>query len=219
MSENSLVGRFVTLEGGEGAGKSTLLKALMARAKEHGIASMSTREPGGTPLAEELRKIALNPPEGEHWSPLAEALLMNAARADHLEKKIRPALEGGQWVFCDRFSDSTLAYQSAGDGVSMPTLLTMEAAVLEWSRPDLTLILDAPPEDLLKRRKQRQGAGDAFEQRPLAFHRNVRKAFQNIARQWPERCILLDALAPPGRLLEEAWATIEARCLAGAGRA
>lgn len=214
-----LLGRFVTLEGGEGAGKSTLLDGIMQRAKEHGIGAIKTREPGGTPLAEKLRTLALNPPGGERWSPLAEALLMNAARADHLEKKIRPALERGQWVICDRFSDSTLAYQSAGQGVSMPTLLTMEAAVLEWSRPDLTLVLDAPPEKLLARRKKRGENTDAFEGRPMAFHRNVRKAFLQIAERWPERCIVLDALVPPARLLEEAWATIEARCLSGAGRA
>lgn len=219
MNNNGLLGRFVTLEGGEGSGKSTLLKALVKRASEHGIMSVSTREPGGTPLAETLRQLALTPPGGERWSPLAEALLMNAARSDHLEKKIRPALEGGQWVFCDRFSDSTLAYQSAGDGVSMPTLLSMEAAVLAWSRPDLTLILDAPPEELLARRAKRAGPSDAFEERPLKFHQDVRTAFRQVAERWPERCIILDALTPPARLLEEAWATIEARCLAGAGRA
>ena len=218
IMNEGLLGRFVTLEGGEGAGKSTLLKGLLGRAKEHGIAAIETREPGGTPLAEAVRKLALEPRDQETLSSLTEALLMNAARSDHLEKKIRPALESGQWVFCDRFSDSTLAYQSVNAGVPMPTLLSLEAAVLEWSRPDLTLILDAPPEKLAERRKSREST-DAFETRPMAFHRSVRMAFRQIADRWPERCILLDALAPPGRLLEEAWATIEARCLSGAGRA
>lgn len=218
MMNEGLLGRFVTLEGGEGAGKSTLLKGLMARTKEHGIGAIETREPGGTPIAEAIRNLALTPPQGEALNPLAEALLMNAARADHLEKKIRPALESGQWVFCDRFSDSTLAYQSVNAGVPMATLLSLEAAVLEWSRPDLTLILDAPPEKLAARRKSRGGT-DAFESRPMAFHQSVRLAFRQIADRWPDRCIVLDALAPPGRLLEEAWATIEARCLSGAGRA
>lgn len=218
MSRN-LLGCFVTLEGGEGSGKSTLLTALAARAKEHGIDAITTREPGGTPLAESLRQLALNPPNGQKWSPMAEALLMNAARLDHLDKKIRPALEAGQWVFCDRFSDSTLAYQSIGEGVAMSTLLTMEALVLEYSRPDITLILDAAPEKLLARRAKRAEATDSFEARPISFHRSVREAYLGIAKKWPERCIVLDALTPQARLLEEAWASIEARCLAGAGRA
>ncbi|MEM7661525.1 MAG: dTMP kinase [Pseudomonadota bacterium] len=214
-----LQGRFVTLEGGEGSGKSTLISSLAARAKEHGISAEVTREPGGTPLAEVIRNLALKPPKEEVWSPLAEALLMNAARTDHLEKLIRPALERGQWVLCDRFSDSTIAYQSAGGGVSMSTLLTIEASVLEWSRPDLTLILDAPPEALLKRRKTRDATDDCFETRPIGFHRAVRNAFLQIAQRNPDRCVILDAEQAPGRLLEEAWAAIEARCLSGAGRA
>jgi len=214
-----LLGCFITLEGGEGSGKSTLLENLISRAKEHSIDVVKTREPGGTPLAESLRDLALNPPEGEQWSPMAEALLMNAARSDHLEKKIRPALDAGQWVFCDRFSDSTLAYQSVDGGVSMSTLLTMEALVLENSRPDVTLILDAPPEKLIARRQARGGQTDSFEARPMHFHRGVREAFLTISRKWPERCVVLDALAQESRLLEEAWAAIEARCLSGAGRA
>lgn len=217
--DDSMLGRFITLEGGEGAGKSTLIKALADRAKANSISAETTREPGGTPLAETVREIALNPPRGEAWSPLAEALLMNAARADHLEKKIRPALERGQWVFCDRFADSTLAYQSAGGGVPMSTLLSMEATVLEWSRPDLTFILDAAPEKLVERCRSRGGTSDAFEQRPMKFHQDVRNAFLQIAKRNPDRCVVLNALQPPGRLLEEAWAAIEARCLAGAGRA
>lgn len=216
---NNLLGCFVTLEGGEGSGKSTLLAALATRAKAHNIDVVATREPGGTPLAEALRDLALNPIKGERWSPMAEALLMNAARSDHLETKIRPALEAGQWVLCDRFSDSTLAYQSIDQGVSQATLLTMEAFVVENTRPDVTLILDAPPEKLLARRQARGGTHDTFEARPIAYHRQVREAFLNIARKWPNRCIVLDATKTPERLLEEAWAAIAARCLAGAGRA
>ena len=217
--KDSLLGCFITLEGGEGSGKSTLISALAARAHEHHINVVTTREPGGTPLAEALRNLALNPAKGESWSPMAEALLMNAARSDHLDKKIRPALQAGQWVLCDRFSDSTLAYQSVDHGVSQSTLLTMEALVVESTRPDVTLILDAPPEKLLERRQARGSASDAFEKRPMAYHRKVREAFLSIARKWPERCIVLDATQTPERLLEEAWAAIEARCLAGAGRA
>ncbi|MEM9667754.1 MAG: dTMP kinase [Pseudomonadota bacterium] len=215
----ALQGRFITLEGGEGSGKSTLIKALADRAKEHDISTVITREPGGTPLAEAVRSVALNPPEETEISPLTEALLMNAARVDHLEKLIRPALESGQWVLCDRFADSTLAYQSVSGEVAMATLLSLEAAVLEWSRPDLTLILDADPEILLKRRASRAEGDDSFEARPLAFHRSVRETFLQIAKRNPERCTVLDAEQAPGRLLEEAWATIEAHCLSGAGRA
>lgn len=212
------LGCFITLEGGEGAGKSTLLDALAARAAQEGVTSIKTREPGGTLLAESLRALILTPPEGAQLSPMAEALMLNAARSNHLDQKIRPALETGHWVFCDRFSDSTLAYQSAGDGVAMSTLLAIEALVIESTRPDITLILDAPPEDLLERRRARGGPADAFEARPLEFHRNVRDAFLAIARKWPERCIVLDALLPQNRLLEDAWAAIQARCLSGAGR-
>ncbi len=219
MVNKGMLGRFITLEGGEGAGKSTLLNGLVNRAKAYDIGAITTREPGGTPLAEAVRKLVLTPPQNAQLGPLVEALLMNAARRDHLEKMIRPAIEDGQWVFCDRFSDSTLAYQSVGGAVPFSTLLTIEAAVLEYSRPDLTLILDAPPDQLLKRRLTRGGKTDAFEARPMKFHQDVRQAFLKIAKQWPERCVVLNALTPPDRLLEEAWCVIEARCLAGAGRA
>jgi len=219
MSKKNLLGCFITLEGGEGSGKSTLMSSLTARAQEKGITAITTREPGGTPLAEKLRDLILHPAEGQQWSPMAEALMLNAARSDHLEKKIRPALEAGKWVFCDRFADSTLAYQSAGQGVAMSTLLAMEAFVVEYSRPDVTLILDAPPEKLLERRRARGGKADNFETRPIQFHRNVRSAFLSIAKKNTERCIVIDALLPETRVLEEAWAAIEARCLCGAGRA
>lgn len=219
MTTNNLLGCFITLEGGEGTGKSTLLAALAKRAKENDISTLTTREPGGTPLAESLRKLTLNPPNGQRWSAMAEALLMNAARSDHLEKKIRPALEAGQWVLCDRFSDSTLAYQSVSKEVSLATLRTMEALVVEATRPDITLILDAAPEKLLARRQARGGGSDTFEGRPMQFHRSVREAFLQIARQSPNRCVVLDAMQQPERVLEEAWAAIGARCLAGAGRA
>ena len=118
-------GMFITLEGGEGAGKSTLQNALTDRLNASGYSVIATREPGGTKLAEAIRDLTLHPP-GDDWSPMAEALLMNAARTDHLEKVIRPALERGSWVICDRFSDSTLAYQSAADGVNLKQLRRLE---------------------------------------------------------------------------------------------
>ena len=203
-----MMGLFVTLEGGEGAGKSTLLAGLMARCAQNGIDVTETREPGGTPLAEQIRALVLNPPESQVISPLAEALMLNAARQDHLEKRIRPALASGRMVICDRFSDSTRAYQGAMGGVSPGLLRSLESSVLGETRPDLTLILDADPEALVERRKARGGALDAFEARPLSFHTAVRDAFVEIAGEDPDRCIMLNALRTPERLLDEAWAAI-----------
>ena len=182
-------GLFITLEGGEGAGKSTLQRALVDKLEATGQEVVATREPGGTPLAEAVRQLALHPP-GHAWSPMAEALLMNAARTDHLEKVIRPALDRGAWVICDRFSDSTLAYQSAG-GLSMKVLKRLEKTVLDKTTPDLTLILDAPIGQL---RIRRGSDSDAFEDRGMEFHDSVREAFLRIAEDEPERCVLILSL-------------------------
>lgn len=185
-------GRFITLEGGEGAGKSTLIAGLSEAIKGRGQSVITTREPGGTVLAEQVRTLALTPPDNEQWSPLAHALLMNTAREDHLQKKIRPALDAGQWVICDRFADSTRAYQSI-DGVAPDILLAIERAVLANTVPDLTLILDADPRALAMRRKAR-GTQDVFEIKDLMFHEQVRAAFLAIAEHEPERCVVIDAL-------------------------
>jgi len=206
-----VAGAFITLEGGEGAGKSTLLKGLVAALAGRGVRVVASREPGGTPLAEAVRALVLSPPEGQAWSPLAEALLMNAARADHVETLIRPARAQGQTVICDRYSDSTRVYQSVGAGVPMAHLRVMEAIVTEGARPDLTLILDAAPEDLMDRRRARGGAGDVFEGRDLAFHRQIRQGFLDIAAAEPGRCHVLNALAEPQRLLERALGAIDQR--------
>lgn len=202
-------GFFVTVEGGEGCGKSTLLQGLAKKLSDDGRTVLLTREPGGTPLAENIRKLVLEPPEGEEWSPLAEALLMNAARSDHVQKKILPALQRGEWILCDRYSDSTLVYQGVG-GVSLNVLKAMQAEVTREARPDMTLILDASPEDLLQRRIDR-ATSDAFESRPQAFHDAVRNAFLEIARTNPERCVVLDARLPPEALLEAAFVAIKER--------
>lgn len=195
-------GIFITLEGGEGTGKSTLIKALSAHLGAIGITPLLTREPGGTEMAEAVRALALFPPGGGSWSPVAQALLMNASRADHLEKKIRPALEAGTWVICDRFADSTRAYQSI-DGLAADTLLAFETAVVGQTRPDMTFILDAAPQALLERRAER-GGSDAFEAKPMAFHERVRAAFLDIAKQEPERCMVLDALQTPESVADQA---------------
>ena len=205
-------GRFITLEGGEGTGKSTLIQGLSAALAAREIDVVVTREPGGTTLAEEVRSLALNPPGGETWSPLAHALLMNTAREDHLKNKIRPALMRGAWVVCDRFADSTLAYQSI-DGVSLEALMTIQDIVVGESQPDLTLVLDAPPEVLFERRRQRE-TSDVFEAKDLEFHKRVRAAFLSIAERAPSRCVILDALQAPEDVLEAALAVIEARLIA-----
>ncbi len=204
---------FISLEGGEGVGKSTLIKALADRAAKKVPQVIRTREPGGTPLAEKVREIALHPPGRQKLSALCEALLMNAARADHLDKVIRPALSRGTWVFCDRFSDSTRVYQSVGGGVSKAFLVSLEAEVVAGDKPDLTLILDAAPEDLQQRRLARNQGGDAFEAMDMKFHEAVRQGFLEIAQVEPERCVVLDALLSPDDLAAKAWRHIQDRNL------
>lgn len=204
-------GRFITLEGGEGSGKSTLQLELVRRLDAAGIEVVATREPGGTPLAESIRALALHPPEGHEWSPLAEALLMNAARSDHLEKLIRPALMRGAWVVCDRFADSTRAYQSVNGGVSADILESMEKAVVRDTAPAMTFVLDISI-DAAKRRRSARGAGtDTFEARPAAFHEAVRKSFLTIARDNPQRCVILDAGEPADQVADAAWSHLVER--------
>lgn len=208
-------GRFITLEGGEGVGKSTLLEALAARLDSAGHKVLKTREPGGTPLAERVRELVLFPPDGNEWTPLSEALLMNAARSDHLEKLIRPALNEGHWVICDRFADSTRVYQGLrGGGPAYGRALeAMEREVVAETRPDLTLVLDAAPDDVLSRRTARAGPADAFEAQDEAFHEAVRAGFLAIAKADPDRCAIVDALQTPDAVADAAWDAIAKRLL------
>lgn len=206
MSE---LGKFITLEGGEGTGKSTLIAALDRALSARGHEVVVTREPGGTVLAEAVRNLALHPPEGHSWSPLAHALLMNTSREDHLRNLIRPALKRGAWVICDRFADSTRAYQSI-DGVGLDDLLAIEKIVVGNTIPDLTLILDAAPEALAARRAERN-VTDVFERKAAVFHERVRAAFLQIAMAEPDRCAVLDALQKPDDVLREALSVIDAR--------
>ena len=205
---NKRRGMFITLEGGEGAGKSTLQAKLNEVLSARGLEIVTTREPGGTPLGEAVRELALHPPGGTSLSPLAEALLMNAARKDHLDRVIRPALARSAWVICDRFSDSTRAYQSVDGGVPMRVLISMEASVLAQTRPDLTLLLDAPPGQL---RVRRGTDSDAFEARGMDFHRVVREAFLGIAETEPDRVKVINALDDAATVLETALAAIDQR--------
>lgn len=203
------LGQFITLEGGEGTGKSTLIQGLKRELERKGVSVDVTREPGGTTLAEHVRSLALTPPDDQAWSPISHALLMNTARSDHLEKRIRPALARGEWVICDRFADSTRAYQSI-DGVAMETLIAIERSVIGDTQPDLTLVLDADPEALLQRREAR-GVQDVFELKNADFHRSVRQAFLAIAEAEPQRCVVLDALQSPEDVLSQALHVIEQR--------
>ena len=166
-------GRFITFEGGEGAGKSTQLKRLAARLEAAGREVVATREPGGSPGAESIRDIVLKG-EADRWSPVTETLLMYAARRDHVERVIRPALERGAFVVCDRFADSTRAYQGAAGGTDPALIAALETHILGGTRPDLTLIFDLPVELGLERAVARPGAEMRFESKGMAFHERLR---------------------------------------------
>ncbi len=205
-------GRFITLEGGEGVGKSTLATALEARLVARGIKIVRTREPGGTPGAEAIRRLILNPPvEVTGWEPIAETLLFYAARTDHLDKLIRPALAAGSWVICDRFSDSTRAYQAAAGHVPSEHIETIDRICVGDTTPDITLILDLPLAAARERMTARANDKDAIESRVLSYHEAVHKAFLDIARANPQRCVVLDASAAPDALATSALAAIDAR--------
>jgi dTMP kinase len=202
-------GRFITFEGGEGAGKSTQLGRL-ARRLEATREVTATREPGGSPGAESIRNLLVNGP-AERWSPTTETLLMYAARRDHVERVITPALARGAWVVCDRFADSTRAYQGAAGGVAPAFITALETYVLAGVRPDLTLIFDLPTEAGLARAGGRGDAENRFESKGLAFHARLREAFLAIARAEPERCAVIDASGPIDIVEAAVWAVVQAR--------
>jgi dTMP kinase len=202
-------GRFITFEGGEGAGKSTQLKRLAERLRGQGREVVATREPGGSPGAEAIRELVLIG-AADRWSPVTETLLMYAARRDHLERVIEPALARGAWVVCDRFADSTRAYQGAGGGTAPGLIAALETYVLEATRPDLTLVFDLPPEAGLAR-AQARGGEMRFESKGLAFHQRLREGFLAIARAEPERCALIDATGSIEAVEAQVWAAVTAR--------
>lgn len=185
-------GRFIAFEGGEGAGKSTQVKALVARLRERGLEVVQTREPGGSPGAEALRNLLVQGDAGR-WSAMSELLMMYAARSDHLEKVIRPALQRGAWVVCDRFADSSRAYQGAGGGVAAAFIEQVDAAVVADTQPDLVLILDMPVEAGLARAVARGDQENRFESKGLAFHERLRQGFLDRAVSVPERYRVIDA--------------------------
>ena len=184
-------GRFITLEGGEGVGKSTNLAFTAGLLEGAGLDVQRTREPGGTPLAERVREIIVSP-AGEAVPPMAELLLIFAARALHIEGCIRPALAAGRWVLCDRFTDASYAYQGAGRELGETPVRWLEEAVQGELRPDLTLLLDTDPEIGLARADAR-GAADRFEQERIAFFRRVRAGYLARAAAEPRRFRIVDA--------------------------
>jgi dTMP kinase len=186
-------GLFVTLEGGEGAGKSVQSAALRERLCADGHTVVVTREPGGTPLGERLRSILLDlSSDALSIDPFSETLLFLAARAELVTTVVRPALERGDIVICDRFADSTRAYQGFGRGVDVELIDNLNAAATGGLEPNLTVLLDLPPEQGLARRPA-QGNDDRFEREDLAFHERVRAGFQTLARAQPDRWLVLDA--------------------------
>ncbi|WP_417448902.1 dTMP kinase [Kordiimonas sp.] len=188
--------RFITFEGGEGAGKSTQIRLLAAWLRDQGATVCLTREPGGSPAAELIRDLLLKGAV-DRWLPISEALMLAAARADHIERTIRPALSRGEWVLCDRFYDSSIAYQGAGRGIGINKVKEIQKIAFGSMIPDLTFVLDLPVEIGLSRALAREGAKsdmeDRFERMDRSFHERLRHAFLEIAADEPGRCELINA--------------------------
>lgn len=185
-------GKFITLEGGEGAGKSTQVRLLCEAVAAAGIDAVGTREPGGSPGAEAVRKLLLHGAE-DGWTAMTEALLHFAARREHLDKTILPALARGSWVISDRFADSTMAYQGYGQGLGRQTVQRLYDLVVGDFRPDLTIILDLPVAEGFARADGRRQDRDRYERMDLGFHERLRQGFLDIAESEPERCRIIDA--------------------------
>ena len=200
-------GKFITLEGGEGAGKSTQARRLAEALSATGLPVLLTREPGGAPGAEHLRQLLLGGPID--WSPQAETLLHFAARAEHVERTILPALAEGMWVVCDRFADSTMVYQGDGQGADRRSISTLTS--LLRARPDLTLVLDVSVETTLARLAQRGGTADRYERLGAPFFATIREGFRDIARTDFQRCALIDAQPDEQTVAAEIFAAVQVR--------
>ncbi|HEY0851239.1 MAG TPA: dTMP kinase [Bradyrhizobium sp.] len=202
-------GKFISFEGGEGSGKSTQIKLLAERLAAAKLRAIVTREPGGSPGAEIIRHLVLSG-MGKLLGPDAETLLFAAARDDHVRTVIRPALNQGTWVLCDRFSDSTRAYQGRLGNVPQGVLNAMQRVTIGDLKPDLTIILDLPVEIGLKRASARRGAGapDRFEAEDIRFHQELRDAYRQIAAEDPDRCVLIDATPSPDVVAAQVWTAL-----------
>lgn len=209
-----MAGCFITFEGGEGAGKSTQIERLKSRLQHLAQPVLVTREPGGSPYAEELRAFILGG-HAKQLGPFAEALLFAAARIDHLDKTIGPALKGGIHVLCDRFADSTRAYQGSLGNIDKGLIEQLEKVTLQGVKPDLTFILDLPAETGLARAGARQagkGEGaDRFEEEDISFHQSLRQAYLSIARSEPKRCVVINADQDPDEVETAIWAALQER--------
>lgn len=207
-------GKFITFEGGEGAGKSTqvgrLVDRLQSQFADRNV--VRTREPGGSKGAEVIRNLVVAT-DAEPWSAMTETLLMYASRSDHLERTIRPALMSGDWVVCDRFADSSRAYQGAGGGVEQAFIEQIDAGVVGDTQPDLTLIFDLPVEVGLERAFGRGLFETRFESKGLEFHQRLREGFLRIASANPSRCALIDAVGSPDDVEARVWRAVSDRLL------
>ncbi|MEI8394921.1 MAG: dTMP kinase [Rhodospirillaceae bacterium] len=204
-------GRFITLEGGEGTGKSTQVRRLELALRRRGVTVQTTREPGGSPGAEEIRQLLVTGGAGR-WSPTTETLLHFAARRDHLERTVLPALERGCWVVSDRFADSTRAYQGYGLGLDLAVIDRLYSISVGAFAPDLTFVLDLPAEIGLARASARSAA-DRYESMNLGFHCRLREGFLDIARAEPGRCVVIDASPDEDLVADAVLAVVEQRLL------
>lgn len=209
----AIAGQFITLEGGEGTGKSTQAELLRARLEAAGIEAIVTREPGGSPGAELIRQLLLDG-AAEPFGPTVETALFFAARADHLKSTIEPALGAGTWVICDRFTDSTRAYQGQTAPDVARFIDELDKAVVGDTQPDVTILLDLPAMEGLKRARAQSGEGaehDRFEARDLTYHEMVRQTFLDIAANAPERCLTVEAAGTPEEVADEIWRLVSER--------
>jgi dTMP kinase len=208
--------RFITFEGGEGVGKSTQVRRLLTRLNRAAVAAVRTREPGGTPKAEAIRTFILQG-RSESWGAGAEAVLFAAARLDHVNQLIAPALDDGKWVLCDRFHDSTRAYQGLTGGVDETLIKALETLALNGRQPDLTLVLDMDPEIAFRRLEERAleaglvATGDRFEKEDLVWHRRLRDNFLDIAEANAERCVVVPADQSEDQIEDMIWSVVHAR--------
>lgn len=208
-----MTGRFIALEGGEGAGKSTQLRLLAEALRARGLEVVTTREPGGTPGAEAIRALLLST-EGEGWGPRAEALLFAAARADHVASLIRPALARGAWVLCDRYLDSSRAYQGGGSGLPDEAIRTLHAIGSDGLLPDLTVLLRLDPAEAAVRLAERdRGVADRIGGRSAGYHARVAAAFDAFAAAEPQRFAPIDATGSPGAVHARVLAAVDAATL------
>ena len=205
---------FITFEGGEGVGKSTQVARLAAHLRGLGVEVVTTREPGGSAKAEAIRTLLLQGTVAP-FGPAAEAIMFGAARLDHVQELIRPALARGAWVISDRFTDSTRAYQGAAARVGPALIDALEFAAVGPTRPDLTFVLDLPGRDGLARARARRGAAapDRFEQLDESFHDRLRTAFLALAAADPRRCVVVDAARDADRVEADLWRTVRTRLL------